>query len=289
MNTNLWLIRREFWENRAIWILPAAFGGMLIVVALFGHVQIPALVTPNEIHTFGAKFLVAFGLTFYAVMSVYAIWYLMDCLYADRKDRSILFWKSLPISDTATVISKLIVALIVIPLVSFIATDITALLAAFIISIRERDSIGSALWQPEVWLQIQVLWIYAIFTTAIWYLPVAGWLMMVSAWAKRAVILWSFLPPLVLFIIERWFLGTNFVGRTIGRRLTGLAAVALSPGGGRSWNVDEATHTLNLPSSVFYFINPSGFFTNPQTWIGAAVGVGLIMAAIQMRMRRSEI
>jgi len=113
--------------------------------------------------------------------------------------------------------------------------------------------------------------------------------MMVSAWAKRAVILWSFLPPLVLFIIERWFLGTNLVGRVIAERLTGLPAVALSPGGDKSWHVDGASHALTLPSSVFHFINPSGFLASPQTWIGAAVGVALIVAAIQLRMRRSEI
>jgi ABC-2 type transport system permease protein len=287
MNTSLWLIRREFWENRAIWILPAVFGAMLIVAALFGHVQLPTLTSPNEIHTFGAAFLVAFGLMFYTVMSVYATWYLLDCLYADRKDRSILFWKSLPISDTDTVISKLIVALVVIPVVSFVAADITALLAAFIVSIRLRASIGSTLWQPDVWLQMQVLWIYTVVTAAIWYLPVAGWLMMVSAWAKRAVILWSFLPPLVLYIIERWFLGTNVVGRAISRRLTGLPAIALNTSGGKSWHVDG--DTLTLPSSVFHFINPSGFFASPQVWIGAAVGVALIIAAIQLRMRRSEI
>jgi ABC-2 type transport system permease protein len=289
MNTNLWLIRREFWENRAIWIIPAVFGALLIVTALFGHMNLPALTSPNEIHTFGAAFLVVFGLMFYAVMSVYATWYLLDCLYADRKDRSILFWKSLPVSDTNTVLSKLIVALIVIPVVSFVTADLTALLAAFIVSIRLRASIGSALWQPDLWLQMQVLWIYAVCTAAIWYLPVAGWLMLVSAWAKRAVILWSFMPPLVLYIIERWFLGSNIVGRVIGRRLTGLPAVALNASGGKSWHVDAATDTLSLPSSVFHFINPVGFLSNPQTLIGAAVGVVLIIGAIQLRMRRSEI
>jgi len=289
MNTNLWLIRREFWENRAIWILPAVFGGMLIVAALFGHVNLPTLESPNENRTFGAAFLVAFGLMFYSVMSVYATWYLLDSLYADRKDRSILFWKSLPISDTDTVMSKLFVALIVIPVVSFLAADVTALLAAFIVSIRSRAAVGGALWQPDLWLQMQVLWVYAVVTTAIWYLPVAGWLMLVSAWAKRAVILWSFLPPLVLYIIERWFLGTNVVGRELGRRLTGLPMVALSPSGSKSWHIDGASNTLTLPSSVFHFINPSGFFSNPETWVGAAVGVLLIVGAIQLRMRRSEI
>jgi len=289
MNTNLWLIRREFWENRAIWIIPAVFGALLILTALFGHMNLPTLASPDEIHTFGAAFLVVFGLMFYSVMSLYATWYLLDCLYADRKDRSILFWKSLPVSDTNTVLSKLIVALIVIPVVSFVTADLTALLAAFIVSIRMRASIGAALWQPDLWLQMQVLWIYAVFAAAIWYLPVAGWLMLVSAWAKRAVILWSFMPPLALYIVERWFLGSNVVGRVIGTRLTGLPAVALNPSGGKSWHVDAATDTLSLPSSVLHFINPLGFLSNPQTLIGAAVGVVLIIGAIQLRMRRSEI
>jgi ABC-2 type transport system permease protein len=289
MNTNLWLIRREFWENRAIWILPAVFGAMLIVAALFGHVYVPTLATPNDIRNFGAEFLVVIGLMFWVVMAVYATWYLMDSLYADRKDRSILFWKSLPISDTDTVLSKLFVALIIIPVVSFIAADLTALLAAFIVSIRSRAMVGSSLWQPDLWLQMQALWVYAVVTAAIWYLPVAGWLMLVSAWAKRAVILWSFLPPLALNIIEFWFFHTNMVGRVLSRRLTGLPMVSLSPGGEKSWHIDKATETLTLPSSVWHFINPSGFFSNPETWVGAAIGVLLIIGAIQLRMRRSEI
>ncbi len=127
-------------------------------------------------------------------------WYLLDCLYADRKDRSILFWKSLPISDTATVLCKLLVGMIIIPLVYFAAADATALIAPSSSRYGRRASIGSSLWHGDVWVQIQVLWMYVIVTTAIWYLPVAGWLMLVSAWAKRAVMLWAVLPPLAWLI-----------------------------------------------------------------------------------------
>jgi ABC-2 type transport system permease protein len=287
MNNYAWLIRREFWENRAIWMIPVAFGAMLIVAALFGQASLPTLTTPKEIYDFGAIFMVVFLMMFYSVMSVYASWYLLDCLHSDRKDRSILFWKSLPISDTETVLSKLLIALVIVPLVYFLAADVTALIAAFIISIRAKSSLGAALWQGDLWLQIQVLWVYAIVTTAIWYLPVAGWLMAVSAWAKRAVILWSVLPPLALFIIERMFLGTHFVAQVLGKRLLGLPAAALTGSGEGTWQVEG--DTLNLPSSVWHFINPAGFFSDPQTWIGAAVGVALIVLAIQLRMRRTEI
>jgi ABC-2 type transport system permease protein len=133
MNTSTWLIRREFWENRAIWMIPAVFGGLLILAALFGQVSIPKLTSPAEMHEAADAFQVIVGAMFYVVMSVYATWYLLDCLYTDRKDRSILFWKSLPISDASTVMIKLLIGMVVIPLVYFVAADVTALIAAFIL------------------------------------------------------------------------------------------------------------------------------------------------------------
>jgi ABC-2 type transport system permease protein len=291
MNTNMWLMRREFWENRAIWMIPAVFGALLVIGALFGQISIPVLDSPKVNREFGAIFLVIIGMLFYTVMSVYATWYLLDCLYADRKDRSILFWKSLPLSDARTVLNKLAVGLIVIPLVYFVAADVTSLLTAFILSVRARSSIGGALWQGDWWWQIQVLWIYAIVTTAVWYLPVAGWLLVVSAWAKRAVMLWAVLPPLVLYLIERVFFGTRVVAHLLATRLLGLPAAALRGSGGESWSVTHNgdASTLNYPTSVWHFIDAQRFFTNPQTLIGAAVGVVLIIAAIQLRIRRTEI
>jgi ABC-2 type transport system permease protein len=286
MNTTTWLIRREFWENRAIWMIPAVFGALCIIATLFGQISIPSVGSPLESREFGGIFLVVVGLMFYLVMSLYAGWYLLDCLYADRKDRSILFWKSLPISDAKTVWSKLLVGVVLIPLVYFVAADVTALITAFILSIRVRASIGSALWHPEIWLQVQVLWLYVILTTAVWYLPVVGWLLLVSAWAKRAVILWSILPPLALYIIERVFLGTHVVAHVLNKRLMGLPSVAYKGGWTKDSDVNLHSH---MPSSVWGFIDAGGFFANIQTWIGAAVGVVLILAAIELRKRRAEV
>jgi ABC-2 type transport system permease protein len=286
MNNQMWLVRREFWENRAIWMIPAVFGGLLILAALFGHVGLPDAGSRPEAKDVAAIFLIIFGVMFYAVMAVYTTWYLLDCLYADRKDRSILFWKSLPLSDTETVLSKLMVGMLVIPVVYFIAADVTSLIAAFILSIRARASLGSALWQPDQWLQIQVLWMYAIVTTALWFLPITGWLLVVSAWAKRAVMLWSILPPLALCIIER-FLGTTVLWQILRYRLFGWPAVAVRGNfrGGAGGNVNPS----DIPRSVWSLIDAGGFFTNPQVWIGAAVGVALIIGAIQLRMRRTEV
>jgi ABC-2 type transport system permease protein len=289
MNTSTWLIRREFWENRAIWMIPAIFGALLILGALFGQVSLPRLTTPEQMHQAAQAYQVIVGAMFYVVMSVYATWYLLDCLYADRRDRSILFWKSLPISDAKTVLSKLVVGMVLVPLVYFAAADATALISAFILSIRARASIGSALWQPDVWWQIQVLWVYCIVTTALWYLPIAGWLMLVSAWAKRAVMLWAVLPPLVAYILERAIFGTYVIGHVLAVRLAGLPYVAFN-GAKHMWTEGKGVvDNDGVPVTVWHLINPSGFFTSAETWIGAAVGIALIVGAIQLRTRRTEL
>jgi ABC-2 type transport system permease protein len=290
MNTYSWLVRREFWENRAIWIVPAAIGAALTLAALFGKVDIPALTSPEQSHVVGGMVLFAFGVTFFVVMNIYATWYLLDCLYADRKDRSVLFWKSLPISDTATVLAKLFTGLIAIPLVYFIAADISTLLMAFIVSVRARSTFGSALWQPDLWLQLQALWLYLIVTTAIWYLPFVGWLVVVSAWAKRAVMLWSILPPLAAYLLERWFFGTHVLGTVLQERTQGYASRAFRYPADFAWvSTVVGDDTITTPGSVWPLLNPLGFFSSPATWTGVAVGAMFIIGAIQLRLRRTEI
>jgi ABC-2 type transport system permease protein len=290
MNTYSWLVRREFWENRAIWIVPIIIGAALTLAALFGRVDFAALSSPVQNRVLGGTVLFAFGVTFFVVMSIYSSWYLLDCLYADRKDRSVLFWKSLPISDTATVLAKLFTGLIAIPLVYFIAADVSTLLIAFIISVRARSTVGNALWQPDIWLQLQAMWLYLIVTSAIWYLPFAGWLLMVSAFAKRAVMLWSILPPLALYLLERWFFGTHVVGTALGDRALGYIHRAFHDMSDHTpWARTVIDNdTVTTPGSVWSLLNPLGFLSSPATWIGVIVGMAFIAGAIQFRLRRTE-
>jgi ABC-2 type transport system permease protein len=289
MKTYSWLVRREFWENRAIWMIPAAIGALLIIAALFGRVDVAVFDSPIAARNIGGMFLVAIGALFYVVMSSYSSWYLMDCLYSDRRDRSILFWKSLPVSDTQTVLSKLAVALLAIPLVYLIGSNVTSLIMAFILSVRAHSALGGALWHLGPWLHIQVLWLYVVMTSAIWYLPVVGWLMLVSAWAKRAVMLWS-LVPLFLLLIEKWLLNTQVVQRVVGPRLSLVHYASIAFHGNDRWireNLSNDTATAAI--SVWHFINPSEFFSQVEVWIGLAVGIAMIVGAIQLRMRRTEI
>ena len=291
MNTVIWLVRREFWENRAIWMIPAVIGGLMVLIALFGRVDLMSISPQMPVQAVGGGFLLAVGATFFAVMSIYSTWYLLDCLYADRKDRSVLFWKSMPISDTTTVLSKLATALIVIPAVYFAAADLTTLIMAFIVSVRWSASIDGALWHANLWLQLQTLWLYMIATTALWYLPIAAYLLVVSAWAKRAVMLWSLLPPLTLVLAERWFFDSHVIADVLGKRLLGYPAQAFRDDpGSSSWVTTVVDNdTITTPISIWGFFNVGGFFSSAETWIGIAVGAVLIVCAIQLRTRRTEI
>jgi ABC-2 type transport system permease protein len=202
----------------------------------------------------------------------------------------VLFWKSLPISDATTVLSKLATAVIVIPLVYFAAADLTTLLMAFIISVRASSLLGGALWQADLWLQIQALWLYLILTTAIWYLPVAAYLLVISAWARRAVMLWSILPPLALILGERWFLGSHVIAHQLGVRLFGFAGLAFNANLASWASSTAADHdATRTAANIWSILDFGGFISSMDTWVGVAAGAALIIGAIQLRMRRTEI
>jgi ABC-2 type transport system permease protein len=290
MKTYSWLVRREFWENRAIWIIPLLIGAALVLGALFGRVDIGVSSSSEGIRSVSGTALFAFGAVFFAVMNLYATWYLVECLHADRKDRSILFWKSLPISDTAMVLAKLFTGLVAIPLVYFLAADVSTLLMAFIVSVRARTTFGSSLWQPDLWLQLQALWMYLIVTTAVWYLPFTGYLLVISAWARRAVFLWSLLLPLALYLVERWFFGTHVLGTLMQERTFGYLSHAFREGGQHAWMTTLNTNdTIPAPASVWRLLDPVGFGTSVATWVGIMVGIAFIAAAIQLRLRRTDL
>jgi ABC-2 type transport system permease protein len=283
MNDFIWLVRREFWENKAIWVLPACIGALMVVASLFGKVEITMLhASGQQSEIAGVLFLLAIGGVFWVAMSIYSFWYLLDCLYADRKDRSVLFFKSLPLTDSATVFSKLFVAIIAIPLVYFAAADISALLMAFVISVRARLVFGNILWHPELWLQQQALWLYVIATGILWYLPIVGWLLLVSAWAKRAVILQAVLPPLAIMLAERLFLGSHVATIVFRDRLLGGSYAAFHHP--INWSLAKGEMT----PGVWQLPNPVGFLSSAEVWIGVLIGAAFIAGAVQLRKRRTD-
>ena len=148
--------------------------------------------------------------------------YLLGCLFNDRRDRSILFWKSMPVSEWQEVACKFMVAMLVAPAI-FIAASVLAqvastLLAMLLVWRMDKDpfelvlshvQFGSLLFnQVAGWL-----------LTALWLAPVYAWLLLASAAARRSPFMVAIAPVIGLFVVERLFLGPEYVGNAVARHL----------------------------------------------------------------------
>jgi ABC-2 type transport system permease protein len=287
------LIRREFWEHRALWIAPLAMAVLILLGGAFGSVHFD----PAGMH-FGAGrpdfepqgSPAVFALSHWAlvvpqyfVMVVVLFFYLLDCLYAERKDRSILFWKSLPVSDTVTVLSKLGVAFVVVPLGVYALAIATDLVASGIFALRFHESASAAAfmtWDTGVWLRVHALLLGGLFVMVLWYAPVAAYLLLVSAWAGRHVFLWAVLPPLLIVLAEWIAFRTTNSAQLLGYRLGGIWG---SLGAG-----DYDHHGPPDLGTLFGRINALPMLENVDLWLGVALAAALVFAAIRIRRYRDE-
>jgi len=292
------LVRREFWEHRALWMAPLLIAALLVICAFPAHLDF----VPEEARDAladrmnqRAMFqLLQWGLTVpqYLVMLIVLNFYLLDCLYAERKDRSILFWKSLPISDGATVVSKLLVALVVVPVGVYLLAALTDLLFTAIwlgrAAMGSLPSWVSGMWGTMAWIKVEILMLMGLLTSILWYAPFAAYLLLVSAWARRNVFLWALLPPVFAILIERLAFGTHHV----------LALIHY-----RSWGIWEALHLQDAMthavigsgddrivslSGVFDTLDLRDIITNTDLWLGVLVAVGLTFAAARIRRYRDD-
>lgn len=299
--TMLLLVRREFWEHRAFVIAPAIVIAILIGTAIFGlgdfadmahHIPNDAEWQEHRGAILGGV-LAFLGVPFAIVMTIVIIFYLLDSLYADRKDRSVLFWKSLPLSDTTTVLSKVATAVVVLPLLTLATVLVTSVLVAFISSVRlsgvEQLDIWSTVWQPGVWLRVYSLMLYALIVCMLWYLPIVAWLLLASAWARRAVILWAALPPLLLMFIEERIFDTNHFFQVIAHRLIGWTWTAFDRDAVTRHAITIDGDRIPWPDRGWDLIDPAGFLASPGLWAGLAVAGLLLWATILVRRRRSEV
>src|SRR5580700_9506166 len=194
------LIRREFWEHRALWMAPLAMAALLLLGAVIGKVSDSSLaVLPEQRRALFAVFMAYAAIPQFLTLGIIMVMYAGDCLYTERKDRSILFWKSMPVSDTITVLSKALVVMVIVPLGVYLLSALTTLLMSGIYLVRAwQDHAGGAFWDAGTWWQIQWASLIAVVAGVLWYAPITAYLLLVSAWARRSVWLWVLLPPVIL-------------------------------------------------------------------------------------------
>lgn len=280
------LIRRELWEHRSLWMAPLVMAALYLVTCLITSGFGQNRASGGPLHVEGSPILFAqlmFTSVLFALMSIVIFFYLADCLYAERKDRSILFWKSLPVSDTATVLTKLAVALLIVPLGLYVLAFVTNLVAFGILYLRVHNDglLGQFVtWDTTGWLRLNGVVLVYVFILALWYAPVAAYQLLVSAWAKSSVFVWTVLPPLVLIFGERLVFGTWHVAWILRDRLgINIAGVAAS---------GRATRAAFGPRGLFDGIDIVGLLTAPAMWIGVVVAAGLVFGTMRIRRYRDD-
>jgi ABC-2 type transport system permease protein len=289
------LIRREFWEHRSLWITPLIVAGLLVLTAIPIHIGNVSIGAPHNVFSdphnrLNLFTLIIWGQTVpqYLVMTLVLNFYLMDCLYSERKDRSILFWKSLPVSDATTVISKLLVGLVVVPLGVYLTAMVASILFQIIWGIRAAygslPNIAVA-WDTVAWLKVQGLMLYGLVISMLWFAPLVASLLLVSAWARKNVFLWTTLPPVIAIIIERIAFGTRYTLHLIEYRTWGIwNALGVNP------SPPEGLHKGQLVSlaDLFDDVSMGKAFLNIDLWLGLAVAAALVFAAIRIRRYRDD-
>jgi ABC-2 type transport system permease protein len=292
------LVRREFWEHRYLWIAPLAVEAVLIVLGAIvghGHVRLD-----NEDFSSGANSpaqkVAAFTILQWmqsvplVVVLVGAVsWYALDCLYAERKDRSILFWKSLPVSDGLTVLSKALVALVVAPLVTFGVALIGYLVFAAVVGARMAlGGIPSVIsWDLVEWFRTELAMLVMLIVAMLWYAPVVAAMMLLSVWARPNPFLWALLAPIVAPLIERVAFGTHYLASFMKYRAFDIwGTLAYGPAHGH-FNI-ISKHGLHPVGTLLDEFNIGAALTDIDLWLGVATAAALLYAAMRIRRYRDE-
>lgn len=318
--TLYWLVRREFWEHRGgfVWA-PVITGIVFLVLNLmgivsgevfgsrngfhFGPIEGSGLAAklqsldPHQMQEVGGALDLAMLSSSFLISVVFAFvvfFYCLGALYDDRRDRSILFWKSLPISDTATVLSKVISAAVIAPIAVVICGVLTGIVMLLLFAIALSFH-GVSVWSLLTLahpLQVVSFLIGSIPIYLLWALPTVGWLMLCSSWAKSKPFLWAVVIPVSLGVMISWFnlLGSaGFKSTWYWREIVARALFSVFPGGWMHATAEQHLH--HNPEDISRFFNLSSSYAalaSANIWIGAAAGIAMLAGAVWFRRWRDE-
>jgi ABC-2 type transport system permease protein len=225
------------------------------------------------------------ALALIVTLFIVAVFFSLGALHNERRDRSVLFWKSLPVSDLTTVLAKAIVPLAVLPLVAFVVTLATQLvmLAMNTASLAAHGKSVADLWAQAPLVSMPLLVAYVLAALTLWWAPVYAWLMLISGWAKRAPFLWAVLPPLFLALAEKIALNTENVWSLVVYRVMGGFQQALVVPTQAEFKAGTAFPN-GLPQ-----LDLGKFAATPGLWVGLAVAAALFAACIWVRRRGDPI
>ncbi len=281
-----WSVRRELMENRSVYFAPLLVSAVFLVgfvATMHHHVRDAAMNSAQYRESIMLPYDVSAGMMMLLVILV-SVFYSMDALHGERKDRSILFWKSLPVSDLTTVLAKATIPIVVIPLIGSavaICLQFVMLILSSVVLLATGQSV-TRYWSELSPLQMWILLLYHIMTAhALWPAPIYAWLMLVSGWARRAVLLWAALPALAIAGLEAILFRTSHFASLLGERLIG----ASSPMPDNS----KAVSISIFPTNPLMHVRPFDLLMSWGFWGGMLVTAILLAAAVRMRRYRGPV
>jgi len=277
-----WSVHRELWENHSIYIAPSIVAAIIVFGSLVGSFHLPGR-RQNALLLDPARRQAAIEIPYdiAAVMLIFTafiigVFYCLDALHGERRDRSILFWKSLPVSDLTTVLSKVSVPLVVLPLVSFAIIVVTQFIMLLISTAALLPSgLAATTWTNFNLFQQSLVLLYGLITIALWHAPIYGWALLVSGWVRRATFLWAVLPLLAIAFFEKITFGTSHFAAMLGNRLMGFAPEAFD---------FQPHHNVAVDA-----LTPGRYLSSPSLWIGLIFAALFIAAAIRLRRYRGPL
>ena len=279
----MWSVRRELWENKSVYIAPAV---VALLVLLAGSIAVSHVVIPPDFDADGeaaSRIAPLAGMLAGPIMFtsfVISFFYCLDALYGEKRDRSILFWKSLPISDLVAVSAKAMIPMLVIPAVAVVtamALQIVVLVVGSAILMARGISVNGFLAGVPL-IEFWGLQVVRTAALVLWYAPLYAWLFLVSVTAKRAPFVWAILVPLGIAVLERIAFGTFYVGKVIVDRLIG---------GGRMMQVAQTDHVKFMSAQPATNILP--LVTTLGFWIGLVVAVAVMAVVVYLRRSREPV
>ena len=279
-----WSIRRELWESRSIYFAPLAVAALFLLGFLISMFHLPknmraaAALDAAQRREFIEQPYDFVALLIMATTLIVAIFYCLDALHGERRDRSILFWKSLPVSDLTTVLSKASIPLLVLPLLTVaitVVTQVIMLLLSTATLLAHGMSVAPLRTNLPLF-QMSMGLLYHLFAVhSLSYAPIFAWLLLVSAWARRAAFLWAALPLLAIGAVEKIAFNTSYLATMFMHRLGGDAGVNTSPD--------------TSPMGSMAHLTSGHILTSPGLWIGLAITAAFLAAAVRIRRYQGPI
>jgi ABC-2 type transport system permease protein len=294
-----WSIRREIWENRSIYVAPLAVAAIYLLGFGISVIWLPPnmrevwmphtmremamLKAPDSLIGLAMPYSHA-AMLIGLVAFLVGIFYSLDALHGERRDRSILFWKSLPVSDLTTVLSKASIPLVILPLIVFAVTltlqQIMRLLSIAVLAVSGGSA--ATLWTRLPLSEMELVTLYGTTVLVLWHAPIYCWFLLVSGWARRATFLWAVLPWVAIAVLENIAFHTSYLGSLLKDRLFGFGAAAFDLKDKNGVPID--THFIPLAQ-----LAPGRFLSNPSLWLGLVFAAACLVAAVRLRRYQEPI